>query len=120
MVVFLEKNRQERQGAKDSYYDTKNNPGLNWRILLYGMAKRFMYLFSKEKQQFSKQIKALILDDTTGAKTGKHIEGAGYVHDHTTGMFIFGYKILVSGYWDGASFIPLDFSIHREKRDGEL
>ena len=117
---FLEKNKQARQGAKDSYYDAKNNTDLNWRILLYGIAKRFIYLFSKEKQQLSKQIKALILDDTTCAKTGKHIEGAGYVHDHTTGMFILGYKILVSGYWDGASFIPLDFSIHREKRDGEL
>jgi len=38
MVVFFEKNKQARQGAKDSYYDAKNNPSLNWRILLYGMA----------------------------------------------------------------------------------
>jgi hypothetical protein len=117
---FVDKNNPNKQGAKDSYYNIKNKSDLNWRILLYGMAKRFIYLFSKEKQHLDKQIKALILDDTTGAKTGKHIEGAGYVHDHTTGSFIFGYKILVSGYWDGISFIPLDFSIHREKRDGKL
>jgi len=117
---FVDKNNPNKQGAKDAYYNIKNNPDLNWRILLYGMAKRFIHLFPKGKQQPDKQIKALIIDDTTVEKTGKHIEGVGYVHTHTTGKFVLGYKILVSGYWDGASFIPLDFSIHREKRDGKL
>lgn len=29
--------------------------------------------------------------------------------------YIFGFKLLVCGIWDGLSFIPLDFSLHREK-----
>ena len=41
------------------------------------------------------------------------------MHDHVTGRFLFGYKLLVCGYWDGGNFIPIDFSIHRE-RGGEL
>jgi len=41
------------------------------------------------------------------------------MHDHVTGRYIFGYKLLVCGYWNGGKFIPVDFSLHRE-RGGEL
>lgn len=85
-----------------------------------GRANRFQILLSSSYDETTKQIRAIILDDTTVAKTGKHIESTGYVHDHVSGRFVLGFKILVSGYWDGVSFIPIDFSIHREKRDGEL
>ena len=37
------------------------------------------------------------------------------MHDHVTGRYLFGYKILVCGYWDGDNFIPIDFSLHRER-----
>ncbi|GAJ10439.1 unnamed protein product, partial [marine sediment metagenome] len=48
------------------------------------------------------------------------IESVGYVHDHTKDLHILGYKLLVCGFWDGVSFIPLDFSLHKETRDKEL
>lgn len=41
------------------------------------------------------------------------------MHDHVTGRYIFSYKLLVCGYWDGDNFIPVDFSLHRE-RGGEI
>jgi len=37
------------------------------------------------------------------------------MHDHVTGRFLFGYKLLVCGYWNGDNFIPVDFSLHRER-----
>ena len=40
------------------------------------------------------------------------------MHDHVTGRYIFGYKLLVCGYWDGNNFIPVDFSLHRERGGG--
>ena len=40
------------------------------------------------------------------------------MHDHVTGRYIFGCKLLVCGYWNGDNFIPVDFSLHRE-RGGE-
>jgi hypothetical protein len=104
----------------------KNNEKISWRQLLFGFAKRFYYLTnlseqeSKDMKQRIKQIKALIFDDSPLKKTGKKIEGMGYIHDHVQDMYILGYKLLVCGYWDGVSFIPLDFSLHREKRDGKL
>ena len=104
-------------GEKDAFYSMKNNSNINWRILLFGIAKRFIALLSSEQNEGG--IRALIFDDTSVKKTGKTIERTGYIHDHVQG-FIFGYKILVAGYWDGVSFIPIDFSIHREKRDNKI
>ena len=113
-------------GGKDAYYDVKNNPKINWRILLLLMAKRFQYLVNLDKDESveltrkTNLIKAIIFDDSSIEKTGKHIEGVGYVHDHTTDIHILGYKLLVCGFWDGVSFIPLDFSLHKETRDKGL
>ena len=114
------------EGEKDVYYDLKNNSKLSWRHLLFGFAKRFEYLASLSDQEKTdvkqniKQIKALIFDDSPLEKTGKKIEGIGYIHDHVQNIYILGYKLLVCGYWDGVSFIPLDFSLHKEKGDGKL
>jgi len=117
--VNSEINRGEA-GGKDAFYTLKNNSKIDWRTLLYGMAKRFKLLLSTSKDGAIEFIRALILDDTTVIKTGKTIERTGYVHDHVNQNFVFGYKILVAGYWDGVSFIPIDFSIHREKRDAQI
>jgi len=111
---------QGEAGAKDAFYSLKNNSGIDWRVMLYGMAKRFKILLVSSKDEAKAFIRALILDDTTVAKTGKNIEQVGYVYDHVRQNFILGYKILVAGYWDGVSFIPVDFSIHREKRDARI
>ena len=113
-------------GRKGAYYDVKNNPKVNWRTLLLLMAKRFQYLVNLDKGEPAEltkkknQVKAIIFDGSSIEKTGKHIEGAGYVHDHTKNIYILGCKLLVCGFWDGASFIPLDFSLHKETRDKEL
>ena len=118
-ALFAGKLYNENSGKKDAFYDLKNNSTINWRVLLYGIARRFQVLLSPISNNLNGLIRALILDDTTVLKTGKSIERTGYVHDHVSGTFILGYKILVVGYWDGVSFIPLDFSIHREKRDNK-
>ena len=118
--LFTNGLNKDNEGKKDSFYELKNNSKISWRNLLFGMAKRFQILVSSTFDENVNLIRALIIDDTTAAKTGKHIEGTGYVHDHVSGRFILGFKILVLGYWDGVSFIPIDFSIHREKRDDKL
>ena len=108
--------------GKDSLYDVKNNPRINWRNLLIFMAKRFNYLLNvnnvvipKSKKTIS-EIIALILDDSILEKSGKYIEGVGYVYNHCSNLHVLGFKLLVLGFWDGKSFIPIDFSLHRETR----
>ncbi len=46
----------------------------------------------------------------------KAIDGVSKIHSHVTGRFVFGYKLLVAGYWNGSVFIPVDFSFHRENK----
>ena len=104
----------------------KNNEKINWRFFLKLMTQRFKFLVYQdnntiyEAEKKVKQIKALIFDDSPYEKTGKHIEGVGYIHDHVKNMYILGFKLLVCGFYDGSSFIPIDFSFHSENGDKKL
>jgi hypothetical protein len=59
--------------------------------------------------------KCLIFDDSLLHKSGRYIEKISRMFDHVSKRFVLGYKLLTMGYWDGTSFIPLDFSLHRER-----
>lgn len=100
---------------KDAFYAAKNNENIDWRFLLYLIAKRFIHLVRNDVHDKEKRITAIIFDDTLMEKTGKGIEKVSVTYDHVFKRYILGFKLLVCGYWDGESFIPLDFSIHREK-----
>lgn len=100
---------------KDAFYTAKNNGDIDWRCLLNMIAKRFIYLANKDKYIDKQRITAIIFDDTLLEKTGKCIEKVSVTFDHVSKRYILGYKLLVCGFWDGESFIPLDFSLHREK-----
>jgi hypothetical protein len=104
----------EREGSKNPYYDLLGNEYISWRSILYLYAKRYLNL-SGRITDYCGKIRALIFDDSPTEKRGKKIEGVSKVHDHVTRRFILGYKLLVCGYWDGGSFIPIDFSLHRER-----
>ena len=105
------------KGSKNPYYDLLGNEYICWRSILYMFVMRYLNLASRIRD-CEGQIRALIFDDSPIEKRGKKIEGVSKVHDHVTGRFIFGYKILVCGYWDGVNFIPIDFSLHRERGNG--
>ena len=102
------------QAKKDVFYRLKNNSSINWRFILWLFAGRFQKITSAE-QRDEDCVKCLIFDDTTLEKTGRFIEKVSYVWDHVQNRCILGFKLLLMGYWDGVSFIPLDFSLHREK-----
>ncbi|MCP3928245.1 MAG: transposase, partial [Bacteroidetes bacterium] len=97
------------------FYDLKNNHKINWRSLLWLVALRIKNLTAKLNIEAANNIRALIIDDSPLPKSGIKAEFVSRVHDHVSGDYIFGYKILVLGYWDGVSFYAVDFSIHREK-----
>ncbi len=104
------------KGQKDMYYRLLGNQKINWRNILFLFVKRYLKLGDK----FSKptdETNCLIFDDTEIIKTGKKIEGTSKMHSHVSGNFIFGYKLLVAGYWNGSVFIPIDFSFHRENKN---
>ncbi|MCF6332361.1 MAG: hypothetical protein L3J11_03675 [Draconibacterium sp.] len=93
----------------------EHNEFIDWRRFLKIHTKRFIYLINNNINLKSQEITALIFNDTLIEKTGKKIEKASRVNNHVSNRFILGYKLLVCGFWDGASFIPIDFSLHSEK-----
>lgn len=104
------------KAGKDAYYDVKNSELINWRKLLFLHVKRFIYLINRNIHLKKDGDTALIFDDSKIDKAGKSIELVGMVHNHAgKPLYILGYKLLVCGFWDGGSFIPIDFSLHREK-----
>jgi hypothetical protein len=100
---------------KDVYYRLKNNSNIDWRHLLFMFAKRFRKTTTEKGEEAENTVKCLIVDDTDCSKTGKKIEFIGKIFDHVRYRWVLGFKLLTLGYWDGKSFLPLDFSLHNEK-----
>jgi len=116
--VFNGGARVETKAQKDTYYRALTNQKMNWRNLLLLFVKRYLSL----EQKFTTPKdghKCLIFDDTDIGKRGKKIEGASRIFDHVNHRFIFGFKLLVAGYWNGSLFIPVDFSFHRENKENK-
>jgi len=101
---------------KDAFYEFLNSSKIDWRRILMLFGKQFISIVAKKSVDTCQNglHKVLIIDDTTCPKTGKTIEFIGKVFDHTKHAYELGMKVLTLGYWDGKSFIPLDFSIHNE------
>jgi len=98
---------------KDAFYRLKNKASIDWRLLLYRVAQRFRAL-TRHHGESSDQPHCAILDDTTLAKTSWRSEGVSKVFDHVSRRYLWGFKLLVLGIWDGKSFCPVDFTLHRE------
>lgn len=106
------------KGGKDVYYRLLANQKINWRSILLLFVKRYLKLEGKFSMPDGAN-RCLIFDDTEIHKKGKSIEGVSKIHSHVTHSFMFGYKLLVAGYWTGSVFIPVDFSFHRENKNNK-
>ena len=101
------------EAQKDVFYRFKNNSKIVWRMILLLFAVKFRKLVENNCKQVAGP-RCLIIDDSVLEKTGKYIEKVSRLWDHVTNSYLLGLKLLVVGYWDGTSFYPLDFSLHRE------
>lgn len=99
--------------GKDSYYRLKNEEMVNWRKILGLVVRRFKAIVS-EKGDAHEGTPCMVLDDTFLEKTSSSTEGVSRVFDHVSKTYVLGYKLLLLGWWDGKSFVPVDFSLHRE------
>jgi len=106
------------KGKKDIYYRALANQKMNWRNILLLFIKRYISL-SNNFNSLEDANKCLIFDDTDIEKTGRKIEGISKIYNHVSKTYIFGFKLLVAGYWDGSVFIPVDFSFHRENKNNK-
>ena len=116
---------------KDVFYRLKNNSLINWRRIVLSVSMRFLRLAGgqinclrtetgegQNKEEDLRTLpKCLIFDDTDIEKTGFKIEGVSKIWSHVYHRYILGFKCLTLGFFDGVSFIGLDFSLHREQVD---
>ncbi|TXD82111.1 transposase [Subsaximicrobium wynnwilliamsii] len=116
--VFDGKSTVDVKAQKDTYYRALTNQKMDWRNLLLLFVKRYLSL-DRDFTTPEDDHKCLIFDDTDIGKRGKKIEGLSKTFDHVNHRFIFGFKLLVAGYWNGSVFIPVDFSFHRENKDNK-
>ena len=93
---------------KDAYYNLLKNSKCPWRKILYRVFKKTVKPL-QALSDLSEQV--LILDDTTNAKTGKKIELLSMQYDHVEHRYYKGFTQVHLGWSDGASYLPVDFSI---------
>ena len=84
-------------------------------MILWLFCSKFIKLTEENGEKDSSVVRCLVVDDSSLPKTGRYIEKVSRIWDHVLNRCILGYKLLAMGYWDGTSFLPLDFSLHREK-----
>ena len=100
--------------GKNCFYRLLARSEMDWWILQLSMARRFQSIVRKENAEETDAPKCYIIDDTTLAKTGFHLEGISRVFDHVIGKCVLGYKLLLLAFFDGRSTYAVDLSIHRE------
>lgn len=112
---FTNRAEDPQSGKKDAYYRLKNDARIDWRMILYLLVNRFLYIVRTRQEEPSDKPRCLIADDTVLSKRGKKIEGIGKVFDHKDHGYKLGFKGLFLALFDGKSFLPLDCSLHSEK-----
>ena len=103
---------------KDVLYRLKNNGYIPWRKLLYSIIRRFLKLTTQSDGSIDispKKPRCLIFDDSDLKKTGTSIEGVSKIWSHVQHGHVLGFKLLTLGFFDGISFVAIDFSLHREQ-----
>ncbi|MGE4443235.1 MAG: transposase [Desulfomicrobium sp.] len=94
--------------GKDAIYEFMRSSNFGWRRFLlklaFGVHEFIDGLTSKDRES------VLILDDSTIERPrSKKVELLAKVHDHTTGRFLKGFKLLTLAWSDGSTLLPLDF-----------
>lgn len=107
----LDSGREPQAPSKDAVYRLLNNATYNWRKFLVLLiqnviTKTLLPLVSENRER------VLIVDNSLYSRArSKSVEMLALVHDHTTGNFVRGFRMLTLGWSDGNTFIPLAFSL---------
>ena len=97
--------------AKDTAYRFLNSVHTNWRRFLLLLSSRVIR-DELEPLTGAANMKVLIADDTLYRRNrSKHVELLSRVFDHTDNRYYRGFRMLVLGWSDGISFVPVSCSL---------
>ena len=118
-LAFTGKNlfrHMEPTGSKDGIYKDvgyrlQNSVKANWSKFLLLLSTGIV-INRLEPLTGPSNLKVLIADDTLYLRDrSKHVELLARVHDHNTGRYHKGFRMLTMGWSDGGSFIPIQLSM---------
>ena len=96
--------------GKDAAYELLKGCRSNWRRLLLTIGVRLYHFFNHLTDD--KRESVLIVDDSPYDRSrSKSVELLSRVWDHSNSRFIKGFRMLTICWSDGASCLPLDFSL---------
>lgn len=119
-LIFYKKNwftlvssaKGEQLPGKDAVYRFLNDSKMAWRRFLLSLSA---YTIKKvERLTSHTRPKVLIIDDSTfNRNRSKNVELLARCHDHSSNnpTYYKGFRMLTLGWSDGATFLPLDFSL---------
>jgi hypothetical protein len=107
----LQKEDSIDRPGKDSVYRFLNSSRYNWRkfllLLSCGLIQEKVNPLTE-----ADRVNVFIFDDSLFSRArSKAVELLANVHDHTTGKYIRGFRMLTLGWSDGNTFVPLCFSL---------
>lgn len=107
--------------GKDTAYRLLNSVTANWRRFLLLLSTRIIVQRLLPLTDEATR-KVLIADDTLYSRDrSKKVELLARVHDHNTGRYMRGFRMLTLGWSDGNSFVPMALSmLSSAKEDNRL
>jgi hypothetical protein len=107
--------------GKDTVYRFLNSVNGNWHRFLLLLSTRVIVQRLLPLADATTR-KVLIADDTLYRRDrSKHVELLASVHDHNTGLYVRGFRMLTLGWSDGNSFVPMMLSmLSSAKEDNRL
>lgn len=114
---MLESKKATDIPAKDTVYRFLNQSTFNWRRFLLSLVASVIGKISKLTRH--DRPKVLILDDSSYDRNrSKHVELLARCFDHASQKMRFykGFRMLTLGWSDGATFLPVDFSLLSSKK----
>lgn len=104
-VFIFVRNQFEEAVSKNVFYRFLENANYNWHIFTLNLSCEVDK--NMESKSGSATVKFFVLDDTIAEVSGKLIECASYIYDHTIGRSVLGFQKLVLGIYTSDRFIPV-------------
>lgn len=107
---FLGSKKQDIACTKSTYYRFLSNCHYNWRKFVLLLAGRTSAYFSTLTHR--KRVKCFVLDDSVIPRSrSKKVELLSFVYDHVIHKTVRGFNLLLLGWTDGYSFLPVAFNM---------
>jgi len=104
-VFLFVRNQFEEAVSKNVFYRFLENANYNWHLFSLNLSCRIDKNMESKSDPVTERF--FVLDDTITEVSGKLIERASYIYDHTIGRSVLGFQKLVLGIYTSDRFIPV-------------